>query len=166
MLDHQPPAVVFERLPDGDAVVRLYDNIKDAADVAQPGETDPEQEPGSAYLPTKLCLCFPPPAPQRKPRKALQRIFPAGGSTAKHGKARRSPDCRGTPGRHGRFYGRNHGGLTHMSKYYTTARLLYRLHKITADQVWAYTESDPPKITEDEALAICGPRAKDETAGS
>ena len=37
-----------------------------------------------------------------------------------------------------------------MSKYYTTARLLYRLHK----------------ITEDEALAICGPRAKDETAGS
>ena len=32
-----------------------------------------------------------------------------------------------------------------MSKYYTTARLLYRLHKITADQVWAYTESDPPK---------------------
>ena len=35
MLDHQPPAVVFERLPDGDAVVRLYDNIKDAADVAQ-----------------------------------------------------------------------------------------------------------------------------------
>lgn len=50
MLDHQPPAVVFERLPDGDAVVRLYDNIKDAADVAQPGETDPEQEPGSAYL--------------------------------------------------------------------------------------------------------------------
>lgn len=52
------------------------------------------------------------------------------------------------------------------AKYYTTARLLYRLHKITADQVWAYTESDPPKITEDEALAICGPRAKDETAGS
>ena len=49
---------------------------------------------------------------------------------------------------------------------YTPARLLYRLHKITADQVWAYTESDPPKITEDEALAICGPRAKDETAGS
>lgn len=41
--------------------------------------------------PTKLCLCFPPPAPQRKPRKALQRIFPAGGSTAKHGKARRKP---------------------------------------------------------------------------
>ena len=29
-----------------------------------------------------------------------------------------------------------------MSKYYTTARLLYRLHKITADQVWAYTESE------------------------
>ena len=53
-----------------------------------------------------------------------------------------------------------------MSKYYTTARLLYRLHKITADKVWAYTESDPPNITEDEALAICGPRAKDETAGS
>lgn len=53
-----------------------------------------------------------------------------------------------------------------MSKYYTTARLLYRLHKITADQVWAYTESDPPKITEDEALAICGPRVKDEIAGS
>ena len=41
-----------------------------------------------------------------------------------------------------------------MSKYYTTARLLYRLHKITANQVWAYTESDPPKITEDEALAL------------
>lgn len=41
--------------------------------------------------PTKLCLCFPPPAPQRKPRKALRRIFPAGGSTAKHGKARRKP---------------------------------------------------------------------------
>ena len=33
-------------------------------------------------------------------------------------------------------------------------------HIITADQVWAYTESDPPKITEDEALAICGPRPK------
>lgn len=82
------------------------------------------------------------------------------------GRPGESPDCRGAPGRNGRFYGRNHGGLTHMSKYYTTARLLYRLHKITADQVWAYTESDPPKITEDEALAICGPRAKDETAGS
>lgn len=82
------------------------------------------------------------------------------------GRPGESPDCRGAPGRNGRFYGRNHGGLTHMSKYYTTARLLYRLHKITADQVWAYTESDPPKITEDEALAICGPRAKDETTGS
>lgn len=56
MLDHQPPAVVFERLPDGDAVVRLYDNIKDAADVAQPGETDPEQEPGSAYLADEVTL--------------------------------------------------------------------------------------------------------------
>ena len=57
-------------------------------------------------------------------------------------------------------------GILYFFTYYTTARLLYRLHKITADQVWAYTESDPPKITEDEALAICGPRAKDETAGS
>lgn len=36
-------------------------------------------------------ICFPPPAPQRKPRKALRQIFPAGGSTAKHGKARRKP---------------------------------------------------------------------------
>ena len=48
MLDHQPPAVVFEHLPDGDAVVRLSDNHKAAADVAQPGETETEQEPGSA----------------------------------------------------------------------------------------------------------------------
>lgn len=59
MLDHQPPAVVFERLPDGDAVVRLYDNIKDAADVAQPGETDPEQEPGSAYLADEVMFMLP-----------------------------------------------------------------------------------------------------------
>ena len=62
------------------------------------------------------------------------------------------------------FLSRNTPGQ--MAGYYTTARLLYRLHKITADQVWAYTESDPPKITEDEALAICGPRVKDEAAGS
>ena len=54
-----PPAVVFERLPDGDAVVRLYDNIKDAADVAQPGETDPEQEPGSAYLADEVMFMLP-----------------------------------------------------------------------------------------------------------
>lgn len=59
MLDHQPPAVVFEHLPDGDAVVRLYDNIKDAADVAQPGETDPEQEPGSAYLADEVMFMLP-----------------------------------------------------------------------------------------------------------
>ena len=59
MLDHQPPAVVFERLPDGDAVVRLYDNIKDAADVAQPDETDPEQEPGSAYLADEVMFMLP-----------------------------------------------------------------------------------------------------------
>ena len=59
MLAHQPPAVVFERLPDGDAVVRLYDNIKDAADVAQPGETDPEQEPGSAYLADEVMFMLP-----------------------------------------------------------------------------------------------------------
>lgn len=53
-----------------------------------------------------------------------------------------------------------------MSKYYTTARLLYRLHKITADQVWAYTESDPPKITEDEQQSICRRKFRAQTKGT
>lgn len=63
MLDHQPPAVVFERLPDGEAVVRLYDNIKAATDVAQPGEVEPGEEPGeepgSAYTADEVMFMLP-----------------------------------------------------------------------------------------------------------
>lgn len=35
-------------------------------------------------------------------------------------------------------------------------KLRYRLHKITAADVWAY--ADDGKITEAEAILICGPR--------
>lgn len=59
MLDHQPPAVVFERLPDREAVVRLYDNIKAATDVAQPGEMEPGEEPGSAYTADEVMFMLP-----------------------------------------------------------------------------------------------------------
>lgn len=59
MLDHQPPAVVFERLPDGEAVVRLYDNIKDAAGLVPTGETEPEQAPGSAYMADEVMFMLP-----------------------------------------------------------------------------------------------------------
>lgn len=43
-----------------------------------------------------------------------------------------------------------------MSKYFTTVRNLYKLRKITAAQVWQY--ADDRKITEAEAITICGPR--------
>lgn len=59
MLDHQPPAVVFERLPDGEAVVRLYDNIKDAAGLVPTNETEPEQAPGSAYMADEVMFMLP-----------------------------------------------------------------------------------------------------------
>lgn len=39
---------------------------------------------------------------------------------------------------------------------YTIIRNKYRRHEITAAQVWAYC--DEGKITEGQALAICGPR--------
>lgn len=59
MLDHQPPAVVFERLPDGEAVVRLYDNIKDAAGLLPTDETEPERAPGSAYMADEVMFMLP-----------------------------------------------------------------------------------------------------------
>lgn len=59
MLDHQPPAVVFERLPNGEAVVRLYDNIQTATDIAQPGEMEPGAEPGGAYTADEVMFMLP-----------------------------------------------------------------------------------------------------------
>ena len=43
-----------------------------------------------------------------------------------------------------------------MSKMFNLIRTRYRLHKITAAQVWAY--ADDGTITEVEATMICGPR--------
>lgn len=48
-----------------------------------------------------------------------------------------------------------------MSKMYRVIRNLYRAHKITCDEVWEYVDTIPPKITETEAVLICGPRKKD-----
>lgn len=48
-----------------------------------------------------------------------------------------------------------------MSKMYRVIRNLYRAHKITFEDVWAYVDMVPQKITEEEAVLICGPRKKD-----
>ncbi len=42
---------------------------------------------------------------------------------------------------------------------YQLIRNMYRLHKITAAQVWAYADSG--EITEAQAVKICGPRPKE-----
>lgn len=44
--------------------------------------------------------------------------------------------------------------------YYAIIRNKYRRHEINAAQVWAY--ADEGKITEQQALLICGPRPKDD----
>ena len=43
---------------------------------------------------------------------------------------------------------------------YTIIKAKYRRHEITAAQVWEY--ADAGKITEAQALSICGPRPKEE----
>ncbi len=43
-----------------------------------------------------------------------------------------------------------------MSPKYNFIRLMYKMHKITAAEVWAY--ADNGEITEEEAAKICGPR--------
>ena len=43
-----------------------------------------------------------------------------------------------------------------MSKLFSIIRTRYRLHKITAVEVWAYVDNGD--ITESEAIQICGPR--------
>lgn len=43
-----------------------------------------------------------------------------------------------------------------MSPKYNFIRLMYKMHKITAAEVWAYADSGD--ITEEEAAKICGPR--------
>ncbi len=43
-----------------------------------------------------------------------------------------------------------------MSNAFIVIRTRYRLHKITASDVWAY--ADAGTITEAEAVLICGPR--------
>lgn len=45
-----------------------------------------------------------------------------------------------------------------MSKMFNIIKNLYKAHKITCADVWAYADADPPKITEAEAVLICGPR--------
>lgn len=44
------------------------------------------------------------------------------------------------------------------SSKYALIKNMYKLKKITAKDVWAYT--DAGDITEKEATAICGPRPK------
>lgn len=44
-----------------------------------------------------------------------------------------------------------------MSAAYNLIRARFRLHKITAAEVWAY--ADAGTITADEATQICGPRS-------
>lgn len=41
---------------------------------------------------------------------------------------------------------------------YQLIKNLYRMHKITATQVWEY--ADAGEITEAQAISICGPRPK------
>ena len=43
---------------------------------------------------------------------------------------------------------------------YTIIKNKYRRHEITAAQVWEY--ADAGKITETQAMQICGPRPKEE----
>lgn len=42
--------------------------------------------------------------------------------------------------------------------YFAVIRMQYKLRKLTAAQVWTATEGDEPKITEEQAMTICGPR--------
>ncbi len=42
---------------------------------------------------------------------------------------------------------------------YAMIRNLYKMHRITAAQVWAY--ADAGDITEAQATLICGPRPKE-----
>ena len=42
--------------------------------------------------------------------------------------------------------------------FFNFIRTQYRMHKLTAAQVWTATEGDEPKITEEQAMTICGPR--------
>lgn len=41
---------------------------------------------------------------------------------------------------------------------YQLIKTMYRLHRITAAEVWAY--ADAGDITEAQAVSICGPRPK------
>ena len=43
---------------------------------------------------------------------------------------------------------------------YTIIKNKYRRHEITAEQVWEY--ADAGKITEAQAMQICGPRPKED----
>lgn len=43
-----------------------------------------------------------------------------------------------------------------MSKLFGVIRNMYIMHRITSAQVWKYV--DKKKLTEDEAVLICGPR--------
>lgn len=43
-----------------------------------------------------------------------------------------------------------------MSRKYNLIRIMYRTHRLTAKEVWAY--ADDKTITEEEAVKICGPR--------
>ncbi len=43
---------------------------------------------------------------------------------------------------------------------YNLIKMRYRLHKITAAQVWEYVDSG--EITAQQATTICGPRPKEE----
>lgn len=45
--------------------------------------------------------------------------------------------------------------------FFPVIRMQYKLHKLTAAQVWRLAEGKAPKITEEQALAICGPRPAD-----
>lgn len=47
-----------------------------------------------------------------------------------------------------------------MSKLFPIIRTRYRLHKITAVEVWAYVDSG--ELTASEAVQICGPRPSGE----
>lgn len=44
--------------------------------------------------------------------------------------------------------------------HYTIIKNKYKRHEITAAQVWEY--ADAGKITEAQAMSICGPRPKNE----
>lgn len=45
-----------------------------------------------------------------------------------------------------------------MSSKYFFIRNMYRMHRITAAQVWSYVGAENG-ITSDEAVKICGPRS-------